>query len=147
VGYEFLERPDGFPGLAATYGLRFAEPPRVMDLGLLYRAIENKQVDVIAGSNTDGLISALDLVVLDDDRSYFPPYDAVPIVRPEALQNHPAIRATIERISGRISAEQMRRMNYAADGEKKDPAVIARNFISSERLLAYSMNPSRPGPP
>ena len=147
VGYEFLERPDGFPGLAATYGLRFAEPPRVMDLGLLYRAIENKQVDVIAGSNTDGLISALDLVVLDDDRSYFPPYDAVPIVRPEALQNHPAIRATIERLSGRISAEQMRRMNYAADGEKKDTAVIARNFISSERLLAYSMNPSRPGPP
>ncbi len=82
VGYEFLERQDGYEGLVRTYGLQFAESPRVMDLGLLYRALENKSVDVVAGNNTDGLIAAMGLVVLEDDRHYFPPYDAVPIVRP-----------------------------------------------------------------
>ena len=86
VGYEFLEREDGFPGLAKTYGLKFAAPPSVMDLGLLYRALEAKQVDIVAGSNTDGLIAAFGLVVLEDDKHYFPPYDAVPIVRPQALR-------------------------------------------------------------
>lgn len=82
VGYEFLERPDGFKGLVAAYNLHFAEAPRVMDLGLLYRALQNNSVDIVAGNNTDGLIKALGLVVLEDDKLYFPPYDAVPIVNP-----------------------------------------------------------------
>ncbi len=86
VGYEFLERPDGYKGLVAKYGLKFREEPRVMDLGLLYRALQNSQVDLVAGSNTDGLIAALDLAVLEDDRHYFPPYDAVPLVRQETLR-------------------------------------------------------------
>ena len=90
VGYEFLERQDGYPGLVRTYNLRFAEAPRVMDLGLLYRALQNRSVDIVAGSNTDGLIAALGLVVLEDDRHYFPPYDAVLIVRPELFQRCPA---------------------------------------------------------
>jgi osmoprotectant transport system substrate-binding protein len=130
VGYEFLERQDGFTGLASRYGLKFLEAPRVMDLGLLYRAIQSKRVDLIAGSNTDGLIAALDLVVLTDDRNYFPPYDAVPIVRRASLNAFPQISQAIQHLSGRISAVQMRRMNYAADVEKKDVAAIAREFLA-----------------
>jgi osmoprotectant transport system substrate-binding protein len=129
VGYEFLERPDGFPGLAKTYGLRFAESPRVMDLGLLYRALQAKQVDVVAGSNTDGLIAALGLVVLEDDRHYFPPYDAVPIVRRDALERYPSMRRVFGQLAGKLTAQDMRRLNYAIDGEKKDVTVVVREFL------------------
>src|SRR4029077_818252 len=132
VGYEFLERPDGYKGLATKYGFKFAEPPRVMDLGLLYRALQNNQVDLVAGSNTDGLIAALDLVVLEDDRHYFPPYDAAPIVRRETLQRHPEVGDALRRLSGRISAEDMRRLNYAVDGEKKDAAAVVRDFLAQK---------------
>jgi osmoprotectant transport system substrate-binding protein len=135
VGYEFIERPDGYKGLAAKYGFKFAEAPRVMDLGLLYRALQNNQVDIVAGSNTDGLIAALDLVVLEDDRHYFPPYDAVPIVRRETLERHPEVAAGLQRLRGRISAEDMRRMNYAVDGEKKDAAAVVRDFIARKLYL------------
>jgi osmoprotectant transport system substrate-binding protein len=130
VGYEFLERPDGYKGLVSKYGLKFTETPRVMDLGLLYRALQNKQVDMVAGSNTDGLIAALDLVVLEDDRHYFPPYDAVPIVRRETLDRHPEVAAVLQQLSGRISAEDMRRLNYAVDGEKKDAAMVVKDFLA-----------------
>jgi osmoprotectant transport system substrate-binding protein len=136
VGYEFLERPDGYKGLVSTYGLKFAEAPRVMDLGLLYRALESRQVDVAVGSNTDGLIAALNLVVLEDDKHYFPPYEAVPLVRSETLQRHPQVRDALLRLAGKISAEDMRRMNYAVDGEKKDAAAVLREFLRSRRLLA-----------
>lgn len=134
VGYEFLGRQDGYPGLAATYGLKFREAPRVMDLGLLYRALQNGQVDVVAGNNTDGLIAALDLAVLEDDRHYFPPYDAVPVVRSQTLERHPEVRAALESIAGRITADDMRRMNYAVDGQKQDAAVVARGFLEHRSL-------------
>lgn len=136
VGYEFMERPDGYKGLVSTYGLKFAEAPRVMDLGLLYRALESRQVDVAVGSNTDGLIAALKLVVLSDDKHYFPPYEAVPIVRSETLQRHPQVREAVLRLAGKISAEDMRRMNYAVDGEKRDAAVVVREFLRGRGLLA-----------
>ncbi len=100
-----------------------------MDLGLLYRALENHSVDIVAGSNTDGLIAALGLVVLEDDRHYFPPYDAVLVVRPEMFQRCPSARVALNQISGRISADEMRRMNYAVDGEKQDAAAVARKFL------------------
>jgi osmoprotectant transport system substrate-binding protein len=132
VGYEFLERQDGFTGLARTYGLNFQEAPRVMDLGLLYRAIQSNWVDVIAGANTDALISALDLIVLADDRSYFPPYDAVPIVRRAALNTHPEIGVALNRLGGRISVEQMRQMNYAADVQKQDVSAISKKFLAQQ---------------
>ncbi len=135
VGYEFLERQDGYQGLVSTYGLKFAEAPRVMDLGLLYRALVNKSVDVVAGNNTDGLIAALGLVVLADDKRYFPPYDAVPIVRPQLFQECPAARAAFERLAGRITADDMRKMNYAVDGEKKDATDVARAFLLREHLV------------
>ncbi len=135
VGYEFLERQDGYKGLVSTYGLKFAEAPRVMDLGLLYRALQNKSVDVVAGNNTDGLIAALGFVVLEDDQHYFPPYDAVPIVRPQLLEECPPARAAFERLAGRITADDMRKMNYAVDGEKKDAAVVARQFLLEQQLI------------
>ena len=136
VGYEFLERKDGYKGLVSTYGLKFAEEPRVMDLGLLYRALQNKSVDIVAGNNTDGLIAALGLVVLEDDEHYFPPYDAVPVVRPQLFQECPQARAGFERLAGRITAGEMRKMNYAVDGEKKDAAVVAREFLAIHSLMA-----------
>jgi osmoprotectant transport system substrate-binding protein len=132
VGYEFMERADGYKGLVSKYDLKFKDAPRVMDLGLLYRAMENNQIDMAAGSNTDGLIAALDLVVLEDDRHYFPPYDAVPIVRRETLQHHPEAGEALRWLSGRISAEEMRRMNYAVDGEKKDAEAVVRDFLAKK---------------
>ena len=131
VGYEFLERKDGYEGLVQTYDLKFAEAPRVMDLGLLYRALENRSVDIVAGSNTDGLIEALGLVVLVDDKHYFPPYDAVPIVRPQLLERCAAATSAFNALAGRISAEQMRTMNYAVDGKKEDAAQVAKRFVAA----------------
>jgi glycine betaine/choline ABC-type transport system substrate-binding protein len=128
-GYEFLDREDGYRGLAAAYGLQFAQPPRVMDLTLMYRALANGEVDVVAGDATSALIDALDLLVLEDDRSYFPPYDAVPEVRSATLLAHPAVRAAIERIAGRISAADMRAMNHAVDVGQRDVGDVAGEFL------------------
>jgi len=133
-GYEFMERPDGFAGLAATYHLRLVEPPRSMELGLLYRALKEKQVDVVAGNSTDGVIAALDLVVLEDDRHYFPPYEAVPIVRREALEQHPALRAALHELAGKISDEEMRRLNYAVDGEHRPVKPLVQQFRQAKGL-------------
>jgi glycine betaine/choline ABC-type transport system substrate-binding protein len=128
-GYEFVERPDGFRGLAAAYGLRFPNPPRVMDLTLSYRALASGQVDLIAGDATAGLIAGLDLVQLDDVRHFFPPYDAAAVARAETLLRYPRLRTALERLSGRISAADMRAMNYAADVEHRDLGRIAADFL------------------
>jgi glycine betaine/choline ABC-type transport system substrate-binding protein len=133
-GYEFMERSDGYRGLAGTYDLRFASEPRIMDLGLLYRALSDKQVDVVAGNSTDGLIAALGMVVLEDDRHYFPPYQAVTVVRGEALRQHPDLRSALDVLGGKISDDDMRRMNYAVDGEHRDPASIVRDFRRARSL-------------
>ena len=133
-GYEFMERPDGYAGLARTYGLRFAAPPRIMDLGLLYRALQGKEVDIVAGSATDGLISALGFVVLEDDRHYFPPYDAVPIVREQVLREHPEVRTALAALAGKITEEDMRRMNYAVDGEHRDATQVVAEFLRGKGL-------------
>ena len=129
-GYEFVERPDGFPGLAKAYGLRFPQPPRIMDLTLTYRALAAGQVDLIAGDATAGLIKGLDLTQLEDTRRYFPPYDAAAVARAEMLLRHPEVRTAIESLSGRITAAEMRAMNYAADVEHRDIAVIVRDFLA-----------------
>jgi len=134
VGYEFLERPDGFPGWSHRYGLHFAEKPKVMDLGLVYRSLLQHQVDVVAGNSTDGLIDTLHLVALEDDLHYFPPYDAVPVVREETLERYPALRAAIAELAGKISANDMRKMNYAVDAELKDPKVVVQEFRNSRGL-------------
>jgi len=132
-GYEFLERPDGFPGLARAYGLRFASAPRVMDLTLSYRALASGQVDLIAGDATAGLIRALDLVQLEDNRHYFPPYDAAPVARAQTLLRYPQVRAALEHLGGRVSAADMRAMNYAADVEHRDVPRIVTEFLHRAR--------------
>ncbi len=133
-GYEFMERPDGYQGLARTYGLKFAGAPRILDLGLLYKALLDKQVDLVAGNSTDGLLSARDLVILEDDKHYFPPYQAVPIVRQETLSLHPEVGAAIQELSGNISDEEMREMNYEVVGEHRDPSEVAREFLRAKGL-------------
>src|SRR5205085_8966159 len=128
-GYEFVERPDGFAGLVKTYGLRFPGPPRVMDLTLSYRALASGQVDLIAGDATAGLIKGLDLVQLEDVRHYFPPYDAAAVARAETLLRYPALRTALERLGGRVSADDMRAVTYAADVEHRDVRDIVRSFL------------------
>ena len=134
-GYEFMERPDGYKGLSASYGLHFAEPPRVMDLGLLTRALVQRQVDLIAGNNTDGLIPALDLFVLEDDHHYFPPYEAVAVMREEMLKTHPAVRAALDELAGKVSDDDMRQLNYAVDGQHRDAAAVVREFLAQPRFV------------
>jgi osmoprotectant transport system substrate-binding protein len=134
IGYEFMERPDGFPGLVRTYGLKFAQPPLLMDLGLLYRALEEKQVDVVAGSVTDGVIAARGFVVLEDDKHYFPPYEAVPVVNRAAFERHPALREILSALGGKITAEDMRRLNYAVDGDHRDVKDVVHDFLVAQKL-------------
>ena len=105
-----------------------------MDLGLLYLALLDKQVDLVAGNSTDGLIVARDLTVLKDDRHYFPPYEAVPIIRQDTLAQHPAVREALAQLSGKISDEEMRRLNYAVDGERRDTTVVVREFLHAKGL-------------
>jgi osmoprotectant transport system substrate-binding protein len=132
-GYEFMERPDGYKGLAATYGLRFADNPRIMDLGLLTRALKDKQVDLIAGNATDGLIPALDLSVLEDDKHYFPPYEAVPVIRQETLGRHPELKQALDALAGKISDNEMRQLNYAVDGQHRDVKDVVREFLNKKQ--------------
>ena len=131
-GYEFMERPDGYKGLAATYGLHFADSPRIMDLGLLTRALKDKQVDLIAGNTTDGLIPALDLFVLEDDKHYFPPYEAVPIIRQETLTRHPEVKQALDDLAGKISGQEMRQLNYAVDGQHRDVKQVVRELLQAK---------------
>lgn len=133
-GYEFMERSDGYPGLSRAYGLKFASAPSIMDLGLLYRALKEHQVDVVAGSSTDGLIIALGMVILEDDRHYFPPYEAVTILRGGALRDHPELRGALDALGGKISDPEMRQMNYDVDAGQRDPAAVAREFRRTRSL-------------
>jgi osmoprotectant transport system substrate-binding protein len=134
-GYEFMERPDGYRGLAAVYGLHFAGQPRVMDLGLLARALRDHQIDIAAGNATDGLIPTLDLSVLEDDRHYFPPYEAVPVIRGETMKEHPEAALALAQLGGKISDQEMRQLNYAVDGQRRDVKDVAREFLQQKGLL------------
>jgi osmoprotectant transport system substrate-binding protein len=134
VGYEFEERPDGLRGLSAAYGLKFEGAPRTMDLGLLYRAIAQRQVDIIAGNSTDGPIEPLRLRVLEDDRHYFPPYEAVTLFRQETYRRWPALRPAVMELAGKISAEEMQGMNEAVDAQHQDPAMVVRRFREGKGL-------------
>jgi osmoprotectant transport system substrate-binding protein len=134
AGYEFEQRPDGLPGLSQAYALQFAAPPRTMDLGLLYRALNAHQVDMIAANSTDGPIQALGLTALEDDRHYFPPYQAVPLVRQDALRRWPQIETALDALAGKITAADMRSMNEAVDGQHRDPADVVREFRLKHEL-------------
>lgn len=134
-GYEFMERPDGYRGLAATYGLHFAEPPRIMDLGLLARALKDNQIDLAVGNTTDGLIPALDLFVLEDNRHYFPPYEAVAVIRQQTLQQHPEVAQVLADLAGKLSDTEMQGLNYAVDGQHRDAEEVTHEFLKSKGLL------------
>ena len=124
-GYEFKERADGYAGLLRVYGMSFSEI-RIMDLGLLYRALVDRAVDVVAGNATDGQIEALRLKALVDDRRYFPPYEAAPVVRRTVLQAYSKLADALQLLKGRLTAEKMRRLNYAVDGEHRAPANVVQ---------------------
>jgi glycine betaine/choline ABC-type transport system substrate-binding protein len=132
-GYEFVERPDGWNGLLQRYGLHFTEPPRTMDLGLTYRALASGEIDLIAGNSTDGLIDALGLVVLEDDRRFFPPYDAVLVSRSDLARKCAAAPAVLESLRNQIDEAKMRRLNYAIDGRKENPADVAKQVTVGRR--------------
>ncbi len=134
VGYEFEERPDGLGGMEQAYGLRFAGDPRVMDLGLLYRALGQGQVDIVSGNSTDGQITGMHLYVLQDDRHYFPPYQAVPLVREGALRQHPGLQTAMARLSGVVTEPEMQAMNHAVEGDHRDPADVIREFRAHKGL-------------
>jgi osmoprotectant transport system substrate-binding protein len=133
-GYEFLERPDGFPGLSKAYGLRFSEHPRVMDLALTYRALAEKKTDVIAGDTTNGLIESLRLSILADDKHFFPRYDAAPVVSRRSAERVKGFREALSALAGRVSEADMRRLNYEVDGRRQNPATVIKEFRGLKRL-------------
>ncbi len=141
---EFLTRPDGWPGLSEAYDFQFASKPMQMDTGLMYRACRDRQVDVICGFATDGLIPAFDLVMLEDDQQFFPPYYAAPLVRGETLQRHPEIRDVLNQLAGRIDEQAMQKLNLQATREDapRKPSSIARDFLIEEGLITEGDQPS-----
>jgi osmoprotectant transport system permease protein len=138
-GQDFMSRPDGYAGFAKTYGLHFEEI-REMDLALTYRALAEKQVDLIAGNSTDGLIDRYRLTQLADDRRYFPPYDAVPVVRLAALEKYPGLRAVLGQLGGILSVEEMRKLNYAVDGERRQAKDVVKEFLGKKGFLPKLTN-------
>jgi osmoprotectant transport system substrate-binding protein len=131
VGYEFLQRPDGFTGLVKTYGLQIKGQVKTMDLGLLYRALEQGQVDMIAASATDGMLSVLDVTVLQDDKRYFPPYEAAPVVRSDSLAAHPGLPEALNELAGKLTDKTMQTLNYQVDGKHRSLADVAREFLAA----------------
>lgn len=134
-GYEFLARQDGFPGLAKTYGLKFAEAPKEMDLGIMYRALADQQVDLVAGNSTDGLIPKLKLVILKDDKQYFPPYEAVPVFNIKTLQQYPKVQPILLKLAHQVSAEEMQQLNYEVDSQSKTAREAVHSFLRSKNLI------------
>lgn len=139
-GYEFVEREDGFPGLAKTYGLKFAETPKTMDLGLIYRALADNQVDVVAGNSTDGVLSRLDFVILEDDKQYFPPYEAAIVMRNDTLEQFPELEAVIDELAGQISEAEMQALNDRVDSGGEDIKTLVKEFLALEKFLTRHPN-------
>lgn len=133
---EFLTRPDGYPGLTKAYGFRFASEPMQMDPGLMYKSVADGAVDVICGFATDGRIQAYDLRALEDDKEFFPPYYAAPLVRGESLKKHPELEGILNRLAVKLSDETMQRLNYAVDEKGRKAADVARDFLVSEGLIS-----------
>lgn len=134
VGYEFEQRPDGLRGLERAYHLKFDGPPRAMELGLLYRALNAHQVDMVAGNTTDGPIQTFGLTILKDDKHYFPPYQAVPLVRDAALKRWPKIQLALNALAGKVTEADMRAMNEEVAGEHRSPSEVVREFRQKKGL-------------
>ena len=135
-GQDFMSRPDGYPGFSLAYALQFAEAPHEMALDLSYTALASHKVDLIAGNSTDGRIAALDLVQLEDDRHYFPPYEAVFLTRRDALTRVPALAEVLQRLGGAISTEEMRKLNYEVDGTKRDKKIVVHEWLAKKGFIS-----------
>ncbi len=127
VGYEFVSRPDGLPGLIGTYRLNTKGSVKTMDLGLLYKALEQGQVDMVAGNSTDGQLSQKEFVVLEDDRHYFPPYEAAWVVRSDAYQKFPALTDALSKL--KLNTDQIRGLNHELEGKHTPVREIAKKFL------------------
>lgn len=134
VGYEFQQRPDGLAGLLNTYQLPIQGSPKTMDLGLLYKALVQGQVSMVAGNVTDGQLSVLDAMVLQDDKRFFPPYDCGLVVRAELLKDQPALRQALAELAGRFNDKTMRTLNYQVDGEHRPVREVAAQFLREAGL-------------
>ena len=134
AGPEFRDRKDGLPGLKAKYGMEFKEDLQ-MAIGLRYQALANKQIEVVNGYSTDGMISALKLVRLKDDKSLWPPYFLAPVVRKDALDANPKIAEVLNQVSALLDEQTMTAMNYKVDGEKEEPKDVARAFLKSKGIV------------
>ncbi len=132
--FEFSERQDGYRGLVDTYGFTFRGEPRTMDLGLIYRALRDGQIDVGVGSATDGLIAALNMRMLEDDKHYFPPYDAAAVARTAMLERHPEVRQALAPLGGVLSEQEMRQLNHAVDAEQQPVAEVVRKLRQRKQL-------------
>lgn len=134
-GYEFIAREDGYPGLAKTYGFKFSNPPQQMELGLMYKSLAEKKVDIIAANSTDALIPVLNLVILEDDKRYFPPYEAIPVFNQTALKKYPELRAVVSQLAGLISTEEIQKMNYQVDNQSVPVEQVVRDWLKSKKLI------------
>jgi glycine betaine/choline ABC-type transport system substrate-binding protein len=143
AGYEFLTRPDAYGALNRAYSIKWTAAPRSMDLGLLYQALEQKQVSMAAANTTDGLLNKLDVIVLKDDKHVFPPYQACIVVREEALAQYPDLRQILPQLSGKISDTEMRKMNYAVDAEHRPARDVAKDFLRDSKLTPPSAAPAK----
>lgn len=135
-GYEFMERADGYQGMSRHYGFKFKQNPKIMDLGLLYQALKQHEADVIVGSGTDGLIAKLGLVVLEDDKKYFPPYHASLVLRQVSLKRHPQLKTLLENLSGKISETEMQDLNKQVDSDQQNINSVVKNFLSKKNLIS-----------
>src|SRR5205823_3409651 len=136
IGTEFRRRPDGLDQLVTTYGLQIAPVPTVLDLTRLYRELEARNVDLISANSTDGLLSVLDVQVLEDDRAFFPPYEAGLVVRTDTLNRRPGLREALQQLDGKLSAAQMQRFNYLVDAEHQTTEKVADQFLRNAGLVS-----------
>jgi glycine betaine/choline ABC-type transport system substrate-binding protein len=134
VGYEFQQRPDGLPNLLHTYQIPLAGAPKVMDLGLLYRALEQQMVNMVAGNATDGLLLSLDVTVLEDDRGIFPPYHAAFVLRGESVRHEPRMMEALQQLSGTLSGDTMRRLNHEVILHHGQVQEVAAMFLKEAGL-------------
>ena len=133
IGFEFAEREDGLPGLIEAYNLQL-QGTKSMDLGLIYRALTQELVDVVVNNSTDGQIARLGLVILKDDKKYFPPYEAAPIVNKESLKKYPQLQKPLSQLSGILTADEMQQLNYEVEGELRKIAEVVSEFRQAKGL-------------
>lgn len=135
VDSSWIRRPAvGYDSFIETYGFEFG---RVfpMSIGLVYKAVESEEMDVVLAYSTDGRVEAFDLVTLKDDKHLFPPYDSSPVVRNEVLKKHPELRDIIQKLNGTVSTKKMRKMNYKANVELTEPKIVAKEFLEKNNYF------------